>query len=90
MARASSLLVASVRGAPKSPTWYGYLVKHRDFEVRHRRRSMQVRARLATEAEKPALWSICDSAYPLYADYRSRTSRSIPIFVCEPLGQISD
>lgn len=88
--RQGVLLVASIGGAPKNPAWYGNLVKHPDVEVRYRGRSMQLRARLATEAEKPALWPICDAAYPLYADYRLKTSRSIPIFVCEPVGHISN
>jgi hypothetical protein len=45
---------------------------------------MQLRARLATPEEKPALWPICDAHYAPYAQYRARTARDIPIFVCEP------
>ncbi|MCH8841068.1 MAG: nitroreductase family deazaflavin-dependent oxidoreductase, partial [Planctomycetes bacterium] len=29
-------------------------------------------------------WPICDQHYAPYADYRKRTVRDIPIFVCEP------
>ena len=78
------LLVASQGGAPKNPVWYGNLVKHPDIEVTHRGRHMKLRARLATTDEKPALWPICDRHYAPYADYRKRTTRDIPIFVCEP------
>ena len=78
------LLVASLGGAPKNPVWYGNLVKHPDIEVTHRGRRMKLRARLATTDEKPALWPICDRNYAPYADYRKRTTRDIPIFVCEP------
>jgi deazaflavin-dependent oxidoreductase (nitroreductase family) len=77
------LLVASQGGAPKNPVWYGNLVKHPDIEVNHRGRVMKLRARLATAEEKPALWPICDEHYAPYADYRKRTTRDIPIFVCE-------
>ena len=45
---------------------------------------MKLRARLATGDEKPSLWPICDRRYAPYAEYRTRTSRDIPIFVCEP------
>jgi hypothetical protein len=45
---------------------------------------MDLRARLARPEEKPALWPICDRHYAPYADYRKRTTREIPIFVCEP------
>lgn len=78
------LLVASQGGAPKNPVWYRNLVKHPDIEVTHRGRRMTLRARLAAPEEKAALWPICDEHYAPYADYRARTSRDIPIFVCEP------
>lgn len=78
------LLVASQGGAPKHPVWYGNLVKHPDIEVNHRGHRMRLRARQATAEEKPALWPICDRHYAPYADYRKRTTRDIPIFVCEP------
>jgi deazaflavin-dependent oxidoreductase (nitroreductase family) len=78
------LLVASLGGAPKNPIWHGNLVKHPDIEVNHRGRRMKLRARLAGAEEKPALWPICDQHYAPYAKYRQRTTRDIPIFVCEP------
>ena len=78
------LLVASQGGAPKNPVWYRNLVKHPDIRVRHRGLEMRLRARLATPDEKPALWPICDEHYAPYAEYRTRTTRDIPIFVCEP------
>jgi deazaflavin-dependent oxidoreductase (nitroreductase family) len=79
------LLVASVGGAPKNPAWYRNIITHPDIEVRHRRKVMRLRARLANEAERESLWPICDAAYPPYADYRSKTSRAIPILVCRPV-----
>jgi deazaflavin-dependent oxidoreductase (nitroreductase family) len=78
------LLVASQGGAPRNPVWYRNLVEHPDIEVEHRGRKMKLRARLASSEEKPALWPICDRYYAPYAEYRERTSRDIPIFVCEP------
>ena len=78
------LLVASQGGAPKNPVWYGNLVKHTDISARHRGRELKLRARQATPEEKPALWPICDRHYAPYAEYRERTTRDIPIFVCEP------
>ena len=78
------LLVASQGGAPRNPVWYHNLVKHPEIVVSHRRSRMKLRARLANPEEKPELWPICDQHYAPYADYRKRTSRDIPIFVCEP------
>lgn len=76
------LLVASQGGAPKNPVWFGNLVKHPDIEVNHRGTRMQLRARQARPEEKAALWPICDQHYAPYAEYRTRTTRDIPIFVC--------
>jgi deazaflavin-dependent oxidoreductase (nitroreductase family) len=77
------LLVASKGGAPKNPFWYNNIAAHPDIEVSHRGKPAKLHARLATPEEKPALWPICDAAYAPYADYRARTTRDIPIFVCE-------
>ena len=81
--REGLLLVASQGGAPKNPVWYHNLVKHPEILVSHRRHRMKLRARLANPDEKPELWPICDQHYAPYADYRKRTTREIPIFVCE-------
>jgi F420H(2)-dependent quinone reductase len=78
------LLVASLGGAPRNPAWYWNVLKYPDIEVRHRRQTMDLTARLATAAEKPSLWPICDEHFPPYAEYRTLTDRDIPIFVCEP------
>ena len=82
--REGVLLVASQGGAPRNPAWYFNLAKHPDIEVRHRGRRMKLRARIAASDEKPDLWPICDQHYSPYAQYRTRTSRDIPIFVCAP------
>jgi deazaflavin-dependent oxidoreductase (nitroreductase family) len=78
------LLVASQGGAPRNPVWYHNLVKHPDIEVEHRGDRLQLRARLAKPEEKAALWPICDQHYAPYEQYRARTTRDIPVFVCEP------
>jgi deazaflavin-dependent oxidoreductase (nitroreductase family) len=78
------LLVASQGGAPTNPAWYHNLVKHPDIAVNHRGRRMKLRARLAMAAEKTDLWPVCDQHYAPYADYRKRTTRDLPIFICEP------
>ena len=82
--RAGLLLVASQGGAPKNPAWYFNLVKHPNIEINYRGKQMALRARLATADEKPDLWPVCYKHYAPYEEYRTRTNRDIPIFVCEP------
>ena len=85
------LLVASLGGAPKNPLWYNNVLKHPDIEVTHRGRHMKLRARLAGAEEKASLWPVCDEHYAPYAEYRARTDRDIPMFVCVPIGSaVSD
>jgi deazaflavin-dependent oxidoreductase (nitroreductase family) len=82
--RQGVLLVASQGGAPNNPAWYFNLRKHPDIEVNYRGKRSTLTARLATADEKPTLWPLCDACYAPYADYRRRTERDIPIFICEP------
>ena len=80
------LLVASLGGAPKNPVWYHNIVRNPDVDVSYRGDRKKFRARLATSEEKPALWPICYRAYAPYEAYRKRTTRDIPIFVCDPVS----
>ena len=79
-----TLLVASAGGAPHHPAWYHNLVKYPNIEIEHQGKRRKFRARLTQGAEKDALWPICYRHYAPYAEYRKRTTRDIPIFVCEP------
>ena len=83
--RDNVLLVASQGGNPKNPAWYFNLVKHPDIKVRYRGKERNLRARIATPEEKPELWPICYQAYAPFEEYRKRTNRDIPIFICEPV-----
>ena len=78
------LLVASLGGAPKHPTWYYNLVAHPDIDVHVKGETLKLRARQAGPEEKAELWPVCCEHYPDYATYQARTDRDIPVFVCEP------
>ena len=78
------LLVASAGGAAHHPAWYYNLVKYPNIEVEHQGDRRKCCARLAQGAEKDTLWAICYQHYAPYENYRKRTTRDIPIFVCEP------
>jgi deazaflavin-dependent oxidoreductase (nitroreductase family) len=78
------ILVASLGGAPRNPTWYYNLVAHPDIEVRVKGRHMKLRARRVDAVEKARLWPVCIEHYPDYDLYQRRTGRDIPVFLCEP------
>jgi len=41
---------------------------------------------MAYGAEKDRLWAIADAGNPVYADYRARAGRDIPILVLDRIG----
>jgi len=80
------ILVASLGGAPRHPTWYYNLVKNPDIDVYVKGEKLALRARVANSAEKAEVWPVCCKHYPDYANYQARTTRDIPVFICEPRG----
>ena len=78
------ILVASLGGAPRHPTWYYNLVKNPDIDVYVKGEKLALRARRASPEEKARVWPICGEHYPDYATYQARTERDIPVFICEP------
>ena len=78
------ILVASLGGAPRHPTWYYNLVKNPDIDVYVKGEKLALRARVASTAEKAEVWPVCCDHYPDYANYQARTDRDIPVFICEP------
>jgi F420H(2)-dependent quinone reductase len=45
--------------------------------------AMRVRE-VEDEAERTRLWDVAVAAFPPYAEYQTRTTRKIPLFVAEP------
>lgn len=78
------ILVASQGGAPSHPAWYHNLLAHPDIEVEQGGQRRRLRARLADTDEKAKLWPICVEHYAPYEEYQQKTTRDIPLFVCEP------
>ncbi len=78
------LVVASMGGAPQHPNWYKNLTADADAHIQVRGGHMDVRARTATEEEKPRLWSIVSAQWPNYDVYQTRTERVIPVVVLTP------
>jgi deazaflavin-dependent oxidoreductase (nitroreductase family) len=78
------LVVASMGGAPRHPQWYENLRAHAEAVVQVRGEHHDVRARTASDEEKPRLWGIVAAQWPNYDAYQSRTTRVIPVVVLSP------
>jgi deazaflavin-dependent oxidoreductase (nitroreductase family) len=85
---AGLVIVGSLGGAPRHPAWVYNLRAQPRAVVRHDRTDAAVVAREVTEGgERDRLWQLVTDAFPLYATYQRRTSRTIPLFVLEPAGE---
>ena len=76
--------VASQGGSPNNPLWYYNFVANPRVELQD---GPQRSARIARELsgdEREVWWERAVAAYPPYAEYQTRTSRQIPVFVLEP------
>jgi deazaflavin-dependent oxidoreductase (nitroreductase family) len=79
-------VVASKGGAPTHPVWYFNLVADPHVELQDGPAKADMVAREVTGDEKAIWWERAVAAYPDYADYQTKTDRSIPVFVLEPAG----
>jgi deazaflavin-dependent oxidoreductase (nitroreductase family) len=78
------VLVASKGGDDRDPDWYRNLVAHPEVELTMAGRRRPMRARPASLQEKAELWPRVVAAYRGYGSYQRRTSRDIPLVICEP------
>src|SRR3954463_13312974 len=75
------LVVASKGGADEPPAWYVNLKADPEATIQVRGEKFAVRARDASDAEKPELWSIMTAEWPAYDEYQTKTDRPIPVVV---------
>lgn len=82
---ANYVLVGSMGGAPKHPVWVYNLRANPNVDIRDRTEVYRMRVReIKDEAERARLWDLAVAAYPPYAEYQTRTTRRIPVFLAEP------
>ncbi len=79
------VLVASRGGADHHPAWYINLTANPDVKVTMYGKTREMRARTASAEEKAALWPEIVAVYKSYEGYQQRSSRDIPVVICEPL-----
>lgn len=77
------VLVAPKGGDNRNPDWYRNLQAHPDAEIVINGTRRTVHARTATAQERAQLWPGIVAAYKGYAEYQTRTSREIPVVICE-------
>ena len=77
------VIVASKGGDDRDPLWYRNLQANPDAELTVRGRTFPVHAHTASPAEKAELWPQIVAANSRYAEYQTKTTRDIPVVICE-------
>jgi len=77
-------LVASKGGAPDHPKWYSNIKANPDIMLQDGLEPFDAHARELSGEERQTWWRRAVDAFPPYADYEKKTSRTIPVFLVEP------
>ncbi len=80
------VIFASYAGAQVNPAWFHNLVAHPDVTIEIGAETRSVRARVADKKERDELWEWNKQDYDTFADYESKTDRTIPVVILEPAG----
>jgi deazaflavin-dependent oxidoreductase (nitroreductase family) len=79
------VVVGSRGGDDRNPAWFLNLLDHPEVEVAFAGKPKKpMRARVATSAERAALWPRVTAASEGYANYQTKTDREIPLVLLEP------
>jgi deazaflavin-dependent oxidoreductase (nitroreductase family) len=73
------IVVASLGGSPRHPSWYLNLRDHEQVWVQVGADTFWATARDTEAEERLTLWERMVQIYPDYADYQKHTSRQIPV-----------
>ena len=79
-------VVASLGGAPKNPVWYYNVVANPHVELQDGPVKKDYQAREVHGDEYQAWFERSVAAWPDYAEYAKKTTRTMPIFVLSPVA----
>ena len=74
---------ASKGGAPTNPDWYRNLVANPNVQAEIGNQRLDMKARVADDAEREPIWTAHKQAYPGFAEYEQMTTRQIPVIILE-------
>lgn len=75
------VIIASMGGAPKNPSWYHNIVANPDVTLEVGTEKFQVTATIAQEPERTRLYNAQAEMMPAFKEYEQKTTRKIPVVV---------
>jgi deazaflavin-dependent oxidoreductase (nitroreductase family) len=79
------VIVASKGGAPTHPSWYHNLVANPVVTIEVLGKKLKAKASIASEDEYETLYSKHAERMPGFNEYRTKTTRKIPVVILEPI-----
>ena len=86
----SLVLVASRGGTARHPDWYQNIERNPQVAVQIAKERRGMSARTATEEEAQELWPKLVSMFPIWERFQHHSSRSFPVAILSPGGEISE
>ncbi|MBW2629445.1 MAG: nitroreductase family deazaflavin-dependent oxidoreductase [Deltaproteobacteria bacterium] len=80
----SYVVVGSDGAAKRDPQWWKNLQVDPMGAIRVGRKKLEVKATLATGAERERLWEIGKTVNPMWSKYQARTERELPVVMLTP------
>jgi deazaflavin-dependent oxidoreductase (nitroreductase family) len=80
----SYVVVGSDGAAKRDPQWWKNLQVEPRGAIRVGRKKLEVKATLATGAQRERLWEVGKTANPMWAKYQTKTERELPVVVLTP------
>lgn len=73
------MIFASFAGAERNPHWFDHLMASPDTEVEGGGETVRVHAEEVVGEERNRIYALQATAYPQFAEYEQRTTRTIPV-----------
>ena len=80
------VIAASKGGAPTNPDWYHNLVANPAVSIEVGTEQFAAQAVVVEEPERTRLYAKMATAYPSFAEYEQKTTRTIPVIVLTRTG----
>ena len=78
------VIIASYAGAPHNPPWYHNLTANPEVEVEVGSERFTARAVVTGEPDRSDLYQRAELVMPAFAEYKSKTTRTIPVIALYP------
>lgn len=78
------VIIASMGGAPKHPSWYFNVVANPDVTIEVGTQTLKARASIAEGADRDRLYAQQAAEMPAFNEYQQKTTRQIPVVVLQP------